>query len=151
MHFVYYFFCKTSLVHFEGKANYTAVTKNFNLFVSWNIIDLTHWTNFHICIFFLFLNPWSEIDIERCVRESINLFCWTPKSATYRQYAQPPKQANESNGTRGSMSCFSAEYQDTPKSDLVSVYSYIFLDPWGRGVRLRLNSINSVQKVTPLL
>ncbi|XP_025064582.1 TBC domain-containing protein kinase-like protein isoform X5 [Alligator sinensis] len=71
---------------------------------------------FNECI--LLFSDLPEIDIERCVRESINLFCWTPKSATYRQYAQPPKQANESNGTRGSMSCFSAEYQDTPKSDL---------------------------------
>lgn len=66
------------------------------------------------------LNPWSEIDIERCVRESINLFRWTPKSATYRQYAQPPRQGSESSGTRSSMSCFSADYQEAPRSDLVS-------------------------------
>lgn len=77
---------------------------------------------FLIIIFFLTLVffPWSEIDIERCVRESINLFRWTPKSATYRQYAQPPRQANESNGTRSSMSCFSVDYQEAPRGDLVS-------------------------------
>uniref|UniRef100_A0A8C8RNL7 TBC domain-containing protein kinase-like protein n=1 Tax=Pelusios castaneus TaxID=367368 RepID=A0A8C8RNL7_9SAUR len=71
---------------------------------------------FNECI--LLFSDLPEIDIERCVRESVNLFCWTPKSATYRQHAQPPKQASEGNGSRGSMSCFSADYQDAPKSDL---------------------------------
>ncbi|XP_067424345.1 TBC domain-containing protein kinase-like protein isoform X2 [Emydura macquarii macquarii] len=72
---------------------------------------------FNECI--LLFSDLPEIDIERCVRESVNLFCWTPKSATFRQHAQPPKQASEGNGSRGSMSCFSADYQDAPKSDLV--------------------------------
>ncbi|KAG6933434.1 TBC1 domain containing kinase [Chelydra serpentina] len=71
---------------------------------------------FNECI--LLFSDLPEIDIERCVRESVNLFCWTPKSATYRQHAQPPKQASEGNGSRGSMSCFTADYQDEPKSDL---------------------------------
>ncbi|KAK4818385.1 hypothetical protein QYF61_012064 [Mycteria americana] len=71
---------------------------------------------FNECI--LLFSDLPEIDIERCVRESINLFRWTPKSATYRQYAQPPRQASESNGTRSSMSCFSADYQEAPRSDL---------------------------------
>ncbi|KAJ7396935.1 TBC domain-containing protein kinase-like protein [Pitangus sulphuratus] len=65
-----------------------------------------------------FLTMFTQIDIERCVRESINLFRWTPKSATYRQYAQPPRPASDSNGTRSSMSCFSADYQEAPRSDL---------------------------------
>uniref|UniRef100_A0A8C3T718 TBC domain-containing protein kinase-like protein n=1 Tax=Chelydra serpentina TaxID=8475 RepID=A0A8C3T718_CHESE len=73
---------------------------------------------FNECI--LLFSDLPEIDIERCVRESVNLFCWTPKSATYRQHAQPPKQASEGNGSRGSMSCFTADYQDEPKSDLVN-------------------------------
>uniref|UniRef100_A0A8B9MD79 TBC domain-containing protein kinase-like protein n=1 Tax=Accipiter nisus TaxID=211598 RepID=A0A8B9MD79_9AVES len=73
---------------------------------------------FNECI--LLFSDLPEIDIERCVRESINLFRWTPKSATYRQYAQHPRQASESNGTRSSMSCFSADYQEAPRSDLVS-------------------------------
>ncbi|XP_010281870.1 PREDICTED: TBC domain-containing protein kinase-like protein, partial [Phaethon lepturus] len=71
---------------------------------------------FNECI--LLFSDLPEIDIERCVRESINLFRWTPKSATYRQYAQPPRQASESNSTRSSMSCFSADYQEAPRSDL---------------------------------
>ncbi|KAM6313639.1 TBC domain-containing protein kinase-like protein isoform 2-T2 [Aegotheles albertisi] len=71
---------------------------------------------FNECI--LLFSDLPEIDIERCVRESINLFRWTPKSATYRQYAQPPRQASESNSTRSSMSCFSADYQEAPQSDL---------------------------------
>ncbi|XP_075277500.1 TBC domain-containing protein kinase-like protein isoform X3 [Opisthocomus hoazin] len=71
---------------------------------------------FNECI--LLFSDLPEIDIERCVRESINLFRWTPKSATYRQYAQPPRQASESNGARSSMSCFSADYQEAPRGDL---------------------------------
>ncbi|XP_030420372.1 TBC domain-containing protein kinase-like protein isoform X2 [Gopherus evgoodei] len=71
---------------------------------------------FNECI--LLFSDLPEIDIERCVRESVNLFCWTPKSATYRQHAQPPKQASDGSGSRDSMSCFTADYQDAPKSDL---------------------------------
>uniref|UniRef100_A0A669QYY2 TBC domain-containing protein kinase-like protein n=1 Tax=Phasianus colchicus TaxID=9054 RepID=A0A669QYY2_PHACC len=71
---------------------------------------------FNECI--LLFSDLPEIDIERCVRESINLFRWTPKSATYRQYAQPPRQASESNSTRSSMSCFSVDYQEAPRGDL---------------------------------
>lgn len=61
----------------------------------------------------------TEIDIERCVRESINLFCWTPKSATYRQHAQPPK-ATSDNGFAKTASYYTSDYQDMPKTDLVS-------------------------------
>ncbi|KAH0615901.1 hypothetical protein JD844_026521 [Phrynosoma platyrhinos] len=71
---------------------------------------------FNECI--LLFSDLPEIDIERCVRESISLFCWTPKSATYRQYAQHPKQASEVTCTRSLMSCFSSDYQDAPRSDL---------------------------------
>lgn len=61
-----------------------------------------------------------EIDIERCVRESISLFCWSPKSATYRQHAQPPKAATD-NGFGKTPAYYSSEYQDLPKTDLVSL------------------------------
>ncbi|XP_063775322.1 TBC domain-containing protein kinase-like protein isoform X2 [Pseudophryne corroboree] len=70
---------------------------------------------FNECI--LLFSDLPEIDIERCVRESINLFCWTPKSATYRQHAQTPKQASDHSMSRPPGS-FSVEYQDTPKNDL---------------------------------
>ncbi|XP_014895110.1 TBC domain-containing protein kinase-like protein [Poecilia latipinna] len=70
---------------------------------------------FNECI--LLFSDLPEIDIERCVRESINLFCWTPKSATYRQYAQPMKAAGE--GIFGKTATyFSSDYQDMPKTDL---------------------------------
>lgn len=62
----------------------------------------------------------AEIDIERCVRESISLFCWSPKSATYRQHAQPPK-ATTDNGFGKTPTYYSSEYQDMPKTDLVSL------------------------------
>ncbi|XP_074128936.1 TBC domain-containing protein kinase-like protein isoform X2 [Sminthopsis crassicaudata] len=70
---------------------------------------------FNECI--LLFSDLPEIDIERCVHESINLFCWTPKSATYRQHAQPPKRS-DNNGVRNSLPYFSAESQDAPKTDL---------------------------------
>ncbi|KAL7404003.1 hypothetical protein ABVT39_008381 [Epinephelus coioides] len=64
-----------------------------------------------------FLTMFTQIDIERCVRESINLFCWTPKSATYRQHAQPPKAAGD-NGFSKTTTYYSSDYQDMPKTDL---------------------------------
>uniref|UniRef100_A0A3Q2DFP7 TBC domain-containing protein kinase-like protein n=1 Tax=Cyprinodon variegatus TaxID=28743 RepID=A0A3Q2DFP7_CYPVA len=70
---------------------------------------------FNECI--LLFSDLPEIDIERCVRESINLFCWTPKSATYRQYAQPMKAGGE--GIFGKTATYSSsDYQDMPKTDL---------------------------------
>uniref|UniRef100_A0A671SK09 TBC domain-containing protein kinase-like protein n=1 Tax=Sinocyclocheilus anshuiensis TaxID=1608454 RepID=A0A671SK09_9TELE len=71
---------------------------------------------FNECI--LLFSDLPEIDIERCVRESINLFCWTPKSATYRQHAQPNKPASDSNSFRKTPSYYSSEYQDLTKTDL---------------------------------
>ncbi|XP_071396313.1 TBC domain-containing protein kinase-like protein [Centroberyx affinis] len=70
---------------------------------------------FNECI--LLFSDLPEIDIERCVRESINLFCWTPKSATYRQHAQPPKAAGD-NGFGKTATYYSSDYQDMPKTDL---------------------------------
>ncbi|XP_053358839.1 TBC domain-containing protein kinase-like protein [Clarias gariepinus] len=71
---------------------------------------------FNECI--LLFSDLPEIDIERCVRESINLFCWTPKSATYRQHAQPPKHTSDSNGFGKPTSFHSSEYQDLQNMDL---------------------------------
>uniref|UniRef100_A0A8C2EM38 TBC domain-containing protein kinase-like protein n=1 Tax=Cyprinus carpio TaxID=7962 RepID=A0A8C2EM38_CYPCA len=71
---------------------------------------------FNECI--LLFSDLPEIDIERCVRESINLFCWTPKSATYRQHAQPNKPASDSNSFGKTPSYYSSEYQDLTKTDL---------------------------------
>ncbi|CAJ1052387.1 TBC domain-containing protein kinase-like protein isoform X1 [Xyrichtys novacula] len=70
---------------------------------------------FNECI--LLFSDLPEIDIERCVRESVNLFCWTPKSATYRQHAQPPKAPGE-NGFGKPATYYSSDYQDMPKTDL---------------------------------
>uniref|UniRef100_A0A7N8Y861 TBC domain-containing protein kinase-like protein n=1 Tax=Mastacembelus armatus TaxID=205130 RepID=A0A7N8Y861_9TELE len=70
---------------------------------------------FNECI--LLFSDLPEIDIERCVRESISLFCWTPKSATYRQHAQPPKATGE-NGFGKTATYYPSDYQDMPKTDL---------------------------------
>lgn len=61
----------------------------------------------------------TEIDIERCVHESISLFCWTPRSATYRQHAQPPKSATD-NGFNKTSSYYGSDFQDMSNTDLVS-------------------------------
>ncbi|KAK2852341.1 hypothetical protein Q7C36_007542 [Tachysurus vachellii] len=71
---------------------------------------------FNECI--LLFSDLPEIDIERCVRESINLFCWTPKSATYRQHAQPPKPISDGNGFGKTTAFYSSEYQDLSSTDL---------------------------------
>uniref|UniRef100_A0A8C2JA89 TBC domain-containing protein kinase-like protein n=1 Tax=Cyprinus carpio TaxID=7962 RepID=A0A8C2JA89_CYPCA len=71
-------------------------------------------SGFNKCI--LLFSDLPEIDIERCVRESINLFCWTPKSATYHQHAQPNKP--DSNSFGKTPSYYSSEYQDLTKTDL---------------------------------
>ncbi len=78
-------------------------------------------------IFVLCLFCRTEIDIERCVRESIILFYWTPKSATYRQHAQPPKTAGD-NGFGKPATYYSSDYQDMHKTDLVSVTHHAYSD-----------------------
>ncbi|XP_051940424.1 TBC domain-containing protein kinase-like protein isoform X2 [Hippocampus zosterae] len=70
---------------------------------------------FNECI--LLFSDLPEIDIERCVRESINYFFWTPKSATYRQHAQPPKVSGD-NGLGKTTTHYSSDDQDFPKTDL---------------------------------
>uniref|UniRef100_A0A3P9IIP4 TBC domain-containing protein kinase-like protein n=1 Tax=Oryzias latipes TaxID=8090 RepID=A0A3P9IIP4_ORYLA len=70
---------------------------------------------FNECI--LLFSDLPEIDIERCVRESVILFRWTPRSATYRQHAQLPKPSGD-NGFGKPASYFSSDYQDMPKTDL---------------------------------
>uniref|UniRef100_A0A8C5LHA7 TBC domain-containing protein kinase-like protein n=1 Tax=Leptobrachium leishanense TaxID=445787 RepID=A0A8C5LHA7_9ANUR len=70
---------------------------------------------FNECI--LLFSDLPEIDIERCVRESINLFCWTPKSATYRQHAQTLKQATGGDNGR-SNTTFTSDYEELSKTDL---------------------------------
>ena len=42
------------------------------------------------------------VDIERCVKDSVHIFCTTPKSLTWRKFGSAPgkKQKNRSNGIR---------------------------------------------------
>ncbi|XP_030206622.1 TBC domain-containing protein kinase-like protein [Gadus morhua] len=73
---------------------------------------------FNECI--LLFSDLPEIDIERCVHESIKLFSWTPKSATYRQHAQPPKTTavTDGNGFGRPGTYYFSDYQDMPRTDL---------------------------------
>ena len=60
----------------------------------------------------------AEIDIQRCVQDSIKIFCSTPKSATFRQHAREP---NKSSNTRPNVSYYSRDYHEQPKSELVRI------------------------------
>ena len=59
---------------------------------------------------------WVEIDIEKCVQDSIKIFCSTPKSATYRQFALPTKSALRPKLIH---SYYSQDYHELPKTELV--------------------------------
>ncbi|XP_035829276.1 TBC domain-containing protein kinase-like protein [Aplysia californica] len=69
---------------------------------------------FNECI--LLFSDMPEIDIERCVQDSIKIFCSTPKSATYRQHARPNKKKTSED--RPNLSYYSRDYHDQPQSEL---------------------------------
>ncbi|XP_041457322.1 TBC domain-containing protein kinase-like protein [Lytechinus variegatus] len=73
---------------------------------------------FNECI--LLFSDMPEIDIEKCVRDSIRIFCNTPKSATYRKYAHPPKKVDRITATSQikPVSYYSTDYHDQPRSEL---------------------------------
>ncbi|XP_070553007.1 TBC domain-containing protein kinase-like protein [Ptychodera flava] len=74
---------------------------------------------FNECI--LLFSDMPGIDIERCVRDSIRIFCNTPKSATFREHANPHKAvggAKLSHYVTKPVSYYSTDYHDTPKTDL---------------------------------
>jgi len=60
---------------------------------------------------------YSEIDIEKCVHDSIKIFCSTPKSATFRQHAKTQKHATP---RKPEHSYYTQDYHETPKTELVS-------------------------------
>ncbi|KAK3099167.1 hypothetical protein FSP39_000436 [Pinctada imbricata] len=70
---------------------------------------------FNECI--LLFSDMPEIDIQRCVQDSIKIFCNTPKSATYRQHARPPKKAKKEE-SRPNISYYSRDYNEQPSSEL---------------------------------
>ena len=64
----------------------------------------------------------AEIDIERCVQDSIKIFCSTPKSATYRQHAlTTPKTSTKQQTMKPVLSYYSQDYHETPKTQLVLI------------------------------
>ncbi|CAL1543296.1 unnamed protein product [Lymnaea stagnalis] len=69
---------------------------------------------FNECI--LLFSDMPEIDIERCVQDSIKFFCSTPKSASYRQHARPLAQKNSTE--RPNISYYSRDYHELPQTDL---------------------------------
>lgn len=70
---------------------------------------------FNECI--LLFSDMPEIDIQRCVQDSIKIFCSTPKSATYRQHARPSKKPQKED-SRPNLSYYSRDYNDQPSTDL---------------------------------
>ena len=74
-------------------------------------------SGFNECI--LLFSDMPEIDIERCVKDSIEIFCSTPKSITYRQY-EPPTTSPRSKRTLWDFSLVgSNESEDIDLSTLV--------------------------------
>ena len=59
----------------------------------------------------------AEIDIEKCVQDSIKIFCSTPKSATFRQHAQFQKNVTPRKDVH---TYYTQDYHETPKTELVS-------------------------------
>ncbi|KAK7096693.1 TBC domain-containing protein kinase-like protein [Littorina saxatilis] len=70
---------------------------------------------FNECI--LLFSDLPEIDIERCVQDSIRIFCATPKSAAYRQHNKTSKQQNKGED-RPNVSYYSRDYHEQPQCEL---------------------------------
>ncbi|XP_053401999.1 TBC domain-containing protein kinase-like protein [Mercenaria mercenaria] len=68
---------------------------------------------FNECI--LLFSDMPVIDLQQCVKDSIQIFCNTPKSATYRQHARQTKKKPE---TRPNVSYYSRDYNEQPTNDL---------------------------------
>ena len=66
----------------------------------------------------------TEIDIEKCVQDSIKIFCSTPKSATFREHAGIPKSTVP---RKAVYSYYTQDYHETPKTELVSFLLNFFL------------------------
>jgi len=62
----------------------------------------------------------AEIDIEKCVQDSIKIFCSTPKSATFRQHAQFQKNVTPRKDVH---TYYTQDYHETPKTELVSFFN----------------------------
>eukprot|EP00095_Tigriopus_kingsejongensis_P010865 snap_masked-scaffold864_size87066-processed-gene-0.0 protein:Tk10865 transcript:snap_masked-scaffold864_size87066-processed-gene-0.0-mRNA-1 annotation:"hypothetical protein CAPTEDRAFT_220004" len=68
---------------------------------------------FNDCI--LLFSDIPAIDIEKCVNDSIRIFCTTPNSITYRKYGSPPKDAAQSDS-------FSSSFEIIPDPlDIASI------------------------------
>ncbi|KAK7791421.1 hypothetical protein R5R35_014447 [Gryllus longicercus] len=72
---------------------------SFPLFVGLAILrqlrDTLLASGFNECI--LLFSDLPEVDMERCVNDSIEMYCSTPRSVTYRQHEyQPPPQSKSS-------------------------------------------------------
>ncbi|XP_064636191.1 TBC domain-containing protein kinase-like protein [Lineus longissimus] len=72
---------------------------------------------FNECI--LLFSDMPEIDIEKCVTDSIKVFCNTPKSSTYRQHARPlQRKSGMPSSGRPILSYYSTDYNDMPLNEL---------------------------------
>ncbi|XP_033118015.1 TBC domain-containing protein kinase-like protein [Anneissia japonica] len=75
-------------------------------------------SGFNECI--LLFSDMPEVDIERCVKDSIRIFCGIPKSAAYRQHAHPPRGvlADSAHSQIKPVSYYSTDCHDVPRSEL---------------------------------
>ena len=68
-------------------------------------------SDFNECI--LLFSDLPEIDIDAVVRKSVQIFCQTPKSSTYRTHAQKERKSK-----REPISYYSDDYNSLPKNEL---------------------------------
>ena len=93
-------------------------------------------SGFNECI--LLFSDMPEIDIERCLKDSIEIFCSTPQSITYRKY-EPPSSSPRSKRTFCNFGLIGSSgwLQDDDVVDfstlVLSIYLFIYLQwAWKR-------------------
>lgn len=144
--------------YFDSLLLYTVWQNSIQIFMRYLIWDLDkisvfyYHTSLYTCtkwlVFFITVQVYilhvtnaflTEIDIQRCVQDSIKIFCSTPKSATFRQHAREPNKPGTSS-SRPNISYYSRDYNEQPKSELVKPCKHCYctvpywVEIWGSKV-----------------
>ncbi|XP_064481936.1 TBC domain-containing protein kinase-like protein [Ornithodoros turicata] len=85
---------------------------------------------FNECI--LLFSDMPEIDIQRCVRDSIRIFCTTPQGATYREHARPTNSGTTPSSPSLTMSAVPLEVLKSELCPRISAEDLIGLLELGR-------------------
>lgn len=83
-------------------------------------------SGFNECI--LLFSDMPEIDIERCLKDSIEIFCSTPQSVTFRQH-EPPSVSPKGNRSFWDFSLIGSNCMDDDEEiDTSSLVSFAFIN-----------------------